>query len=247
MCATRKRHRQQRDVAVQRVDHEARPAGRAEALHVEDPEHDRDASAAAAPPRPSSASDTSRGWGRSRPESSCRAPLPHGCLAKGLGLRPAADERDGPIPREQARGEAVTCQPRAAPRRRARAPPCSRCWRLRSRLPRRSPCASVSRTGSPVAGSMMWCIVLPAVAPATHGRARRGQATAANRDRLPRGIGIAAVVVGDADPPAAARRCPAGRDVAAEAHERAAAAGRGRDGGAHGRRPRPWRSRRGRA
>ena len=36
-----KRHREQRHVAVQRVDDEARPVGGAHAAHVEDPEDDR--------------------------------------------------------------------------------------------------------------------------------------------------------------------------------------------------------------
>ena len=66
------------------------------------------------------------------------------------------------------------------------------------------------RAGAPVAGSMMWCIVCSAVAPAPHRRARGGEAARADRDRLPGRRGVAAVVVGDADRASrpAARRPP---------------------------------------
>ena len=90
----------------------------------------------------------------------------------------------------------------------------------------------VVAAGLPVRGSMMWCIVSPRVAPATHGDARRGKASGADRDRLPGRARVAAVIVGHVNAPAARRAGARRGDVAADAHKHAAAArARGGRGG----------------
>ena len=84
------------------------------------------------------------------------------------------------------------------------------------------------------------------VLPPAGDRARRGQPARAQRDPLARRLGVGAVVVGDPDRPAAGRRRTGDRDVAAERDQHPAPRGpvpRRR----RGRRPAPWRSRRGRA
>ncbi len=83
-------HRQQRDVAVQRVEHEARPARGAPALRRRPRRGRSRASAAAAPPRPSSASGTSRGSARRWPAESSsrdRAPRPFGAAIRRRSSR----------------------------------------------------------------------------------------------------------------------------------------------------------------
>ena len=78
-----------------------------------------------------------------------------------------------------------------------------------------------SAAGAPLRGSTMWCSSASPGAPAAHRGARGGEAAAGERDRLALGRGFAAVVVGDADRPAARGGGPGERDVAAEVDERA--------------------------
>ena len=63
----------------------------------------------------------------------------------------------------------------------------------------------------------------PARAPAAHRRARRRQATRADRDPLAGGVNASAVIVSHTHPPALRGRRAGGRDIAAEADEHAAA------------------------
>ena len=129
--------------------------------------------------------------------------------------------------------------------RRGRSRPCSRCWRRRTSAAATLTVRQTPRPGAPVAGSMMWwrpvvgpsgapwCSTSPA--PPERGRdglrsGRRGGAWSSATRTASR-----------------ARRVARDREVAAEADEHAAAGyRRGRRGGAAGRRPAPWRWRRGR-
>ena len=222
MWSDQEDHRQQRDVAVQRVDEEARPARRAQAAHVDHAERDRE--------RQQQQRDGAR---RAR-----QVPV---------GARPGAGQQRVHAARASS-WPAVACagqSPTVVTRRRGRpGGPAARAAASHagaaSPRTKRGGRGDVG-IGAGGGGDAHGAPHAPrgpsrgGVDDVVHARARRGSSAARRCSRWrgrpsrietvwPRRRGVAAVVVGDADPPAAGRRRPGGGDVAAEADEHSAAA-----------------------
>src|SRR4029077_1545403 len=118
--------------------------------------------------------------------------------------RPAAQRGDPAVPVDQARGQAESPKPRQR-RLVSNERGCGRDVRLGAvggGDADRAPPRARRRSGG---GGDDVVHAEPAVAPAPPGCARGGQAIGADRDRLSRGGGVAAVVIGHAYAPALAR------------------------------------------
>ena len=178
--------------------------------HVEHAEHDRGGQ--------QQQRDRARGAGQIpvQARSRCRQRgQPHDGISAASGQSPTVTTSPSVGRRGVRAGPCLRSH--AVRRRPARAPRSRRCSRRCSVAAATLTVRQVSRTGAPVRGSMMWCIVVAGVAPASYGRARGRQSARADRDRLAGRVGGRAVVVGDVDRPAAGGAPSGCGDVAADA------------------------------